>query len=319
MDFTTIIKHFSDINTIMIKNLRNTSLNVIYYLIIIDITLTFLFVEEDGLNVFVKLIRKILCYGFFIYIIKNYNEIVQTILHGFIQLGNLATATGGGIPSTELLVSPGEMFNDLITFINTILAVGGATVTLDAIPVVSIESVPTALLIFIFFLGLGALMLGIEITITFIKFFIVTSVAIILMPFGAFQKTQDIAMKGLHSLFAQGIEIMFMTIILNFYQKYKHSLFSFAVPPTGVETMSIFQNLGVMILFVLMVTKIPTFVSTLLSGSISSFGMSNTRGIKSFATKGGMATQNAMSKAFSQTMNRYSSSAGGGGTKSIGK
>ena len=64
---------------------------------------------------------------------------------------------------------------------------------LDAIPIVSIESVPTAVLIFTFFLAIGALFIGIEITVSFVKFFIVTATAIILMPFGAFKNTQDIA------------------------------------------------------------------------------------------------------------------------------
>ncbi len=312
MDFTTIIKHFQDINGIMVHNLTDTCIHVIYYMILIDLTLTFLYVEEDGLNVFIKLMRKIFVYGFFIYMIKNFTQIVDWVLHGFIQLGNLST--NGGIPSTNLLVSPGEMFTDLMTFILTLLGLGGATVALDAIPLVSIESVPTALLIFVFFLGLGALFIGIEITIIFIKFFIVTATSIILMPFGAFKKTQDIAVKGLHALFAQGIEIMFVTIILNFYKKYKDSLFNFAVPPQGVEMLSMFQNLGVMILFVFMVTKIPTFVAALLSGSISSLGITNARMAQNFAARGvsaASAGKTMMSNAFSRTVDSYTESSNG--------
>lgn len=312
MDFTTIIKHFQDINGIMVRNLTDTCIHVIYYMILIDLTLTFLYVEEDGLNVFIKLMRKIFVYGFFIYMIKNFTQIVDWVLHGFIQLGNLST--NGGIPSTNLLVSPGEMFTDLMTFIFTLLGLGGATVALDAIPLVSIESVPTALLIFVFFLGLGALFIGIEITIIFIKFFIVTATSIILMPFGAFKKTQDIAVKGLHALFAQGIEIMFVTIILNFYKKYKDSLFNFAVPPQGVEMLSMFQNLGVMILFVFMVTKIPTFVAALLSGSISSLGITNARMAQNLAARGvsaASAGKTMMSNAFSRTVDSYTESSNG--------
>ncbi|MEG9320145.1 type IV secretion system protein [Fusobacterium varium] len=312
MDFTTIIKHFQDINGIMVRNLTDTCIHVIYYMILIDLTLTFLYVEEDGLNVFIKLMRKIFVYGFFIYMIKNFTQIVDWVLHGFIQLGNLST--NGGIPSTNLLVSPGEMFTDLMTFIFTLLGLGGATVALDAIPLVSIESVPTALLIFVFFLGLGALFIGIEITIIFIKFFIVTATSIILMPFGAFKKTQDIAVKGLHALFAQGIEIMFVTIILNFYKKYKDSLFNFAVPPQGVEMLSMFQNLGVMILFIFMVTKIPTFVAALLSGSISSLGITNARMAQNLAARGvsaASAGKTMMSNAFSRTVDSYTESSNG--------
>ncbi|MGL5569273.1 MAG: type IV secretion system protein [Cetobacterium sp.] len=277
MDFVSIIEHFKVLNGQMIKNLSETSLNMIYYLIMIDISLTFLFIEDDGMNVFIKLVRKILVYGFFIYILKNYAEIVGYITDGFIQLGNLATAASTGtIPSKNLVVSPGAIFDDVSTFITLTLGMAGGTVALDAIPLVSIESIPTAVLSFCFLLALGAILIGIEIVIIFIKFFIVTGTAILLIPFGGFQKTQDIAMKGLHSLFAQGVELMFVTIMLNFYEKFKNNLFSFS-PPSGtdINTLSMIQNLSIMLLFVLLITKIPTFVSTLLSGSISSLGMTS--------------------------------------------
>ena len=308
MDFTTIIKHFQNVNIIMVKNLTETSLHMIYYMIMIDLTLTFLFIEEDGLNVYIKLIKKILVYGFFIYLIKNFPEVVNTILKGFIQLGNLATNNS---TSTELIVSPGEMFNDILNFVTVTMGIAGTTVALDAIPLVSIESVPTAVLIFVFFLGIGALFIGIEITIIFIKFFIVTGVTIILIPFGAFQKTQDIAVKGLHALFAQGIEIMFVTIILNFYKKYKDSIFSFAPPGQELEMLTVFQNIGIMLLFALMITKIPSFVATLLSGSISSVGLTNQRAINNMATNSAMKAKNFMETAFSNTMKDYTNNTGG--------
>lgn len=317
MDFTAIIKHFQTINGVMIKNLTETSIHMIYYMILIDITLTFLFVEEEGMNVFVKLMRKTLIYGFFVYMIKNFPEIVDKVLHGFIQLGNLATS--GGIPSKELLVSPGEMFGDLLEFIGSILGIAGTTVALDAIPLVSIESVPTAVLIFVFLLGIGALFIGIEITIVFVKFFIVTAATIILMPFGAFQKTQDIAIKGLHALFAQGIEIMFVTIILNFYKKYKDTIFSFAPASDKLEVLTMFENIAVMLLFVLMVTKIPTFVSTLLSGSISSLGITNSRTAQTLAGKAGAAAKDSMTGNMASTINTYTENTGGSeGVKNIG-
>lgn len=311
MDFTTVIKHFQDINVMMIQNLMDTSIHMIYYMILIDLILTFLLIEEEGLNVLVKLIRKFMVYGFFIYIIKNFPEVIDTILHGFIQLGNLAT--NGGMASTQLLVSPGEMFSDLLEFITVTMGIAGTTVALDAIPLVSIESVPTAVLIFVFFLGIGALIIGIEITITFIKFFLVTAAAIILMPFGAFKSTQDIALKGLHGLFAQGIEIMFVTIILNFYKKYKDSIFSFTPPNPELEMLSMFQNIGVMLLFIFMVTKIPTFVGTLLSGSISSIGISNSRMNSNLANQGGNKTKTLLNN-LADTLKSYTNNTGGANT-----
>lgn len=309
MDFTEIIKEFQNVNVTMVRNLTDTSLRMIYYMIIIDITLTFLFVEEEGMNIFIKLLRKILIYGFFIYLIKDFSSIVDILLKGFIQLGNLSTL---GVSSTELTVSPGVVFEDLSDFIKGILLVSGATVGLDAIPIVSIESVPTAVLIFTFFLAIGALFIGIEITVSFVKFFIVTATAIILMPFGAFKTTQDIALKGLHGLFAQGIEIMFITIILNFYKKYRNSIF-FPTDTGDIELFTVIYSLTIMILFVFMMTKIPTFVSTLLSGSISSLGITNPRTAQSLAGKAGMGVK-GMSNISSSAFNAYTTNTGGANT-----
>lgn len=310
MDFTEIIKEFQNVNVTMVKNLTDTSIRMIYYMIMIDITLTFLFVEEEGLNVFIKLIRKIFIYGFFIYLIKDFSNIVDILLKGFIQLGNLATL---GIPSTELKVSPGAVFSDLSDFIKGILLISGSTVGLDAIPIVSIESVPTAVLIFTFFLAIGALFIGIEITVSFVKFFIVTATAIILMPFGAFKNTQDIAIKGIHGLFAQGIEIMFITIILNFYEKYRNNIFFPADSIGEIELFTVIYSLAIMILFVFMMTKIPTFVSTLLSGSISSLGITNTRTAQSLAGQAAMGVKN-MGNTSSNTFNAYANNTGGTNT-----
>lgn len=317
MDFEIFIRHFQDVNVAIVKNLTDTSLRMIYYMIMIDITLTFLFVEEEGLNVLVKLMRKILVYGFFIYVIKDFANIVDTILHGFIQLGNLAVT---GNATKNLVVSPGQVFNDLGAFITSVLLISGSVVTLDGIPVVSIESVPTAMLIFGFSLALGALLIGIEVTISFVKFFVVTATSVILMPFGAFQKTQDIAMKGLHALFAQGIEIMFMTIILNFYDKYKGSLFS---PPNiteNIEVLGFISTLATLICLVLIMTKIPVFVSTLLSGSISSLGVTGSRKIQSGANSMARMGGNAVGGMnFSKEFNMYTKNSGAGieGVKGI--
>ena len=316
MDFTEIIKEFQNVNVTMVKNLSDTSLRMIYYMILIDLTITFLFVEEEGMNIFIKLMRKILVYGFFLYLIRSFADIVDIILKGFIQLGNLSTL---GTTSTELTVSPGVVFDDLSEFIKGILLISGSTVGLDAIPVVSIESVPTAVLIFTFLLAIGALFIGIEITVSFVKFFIVTATAIILMPFGAFKKTQDIALKGLHALFAQGIEIMFITIILNFYKKYRNNIF---FPTDSIGEIGLFTSiysLAIMILFVFMMNKIPSFVATLLSGSISALGITNTRTAQGLAGKAGAAAKEGKTSTMSNTVNSYTANTGGSeGVKNIG-
>ena len=56
----------------IIKNLEPTVIAMFGALVVIDISLSFLFDESDGVNIFMKLIKKVLYYSFFFYIIKEY-------------------------------------------------------------------------------------------------------------------------------------------------------------------------------------------------------------------------------------------------------
>ena len=49
----------------IIKNLEPTVTAMFGALVVIDISLSFLFDESDGVNIFMKLIKKVLYYSFF--------------------------------------------------------------------------------------------------------------------------------------------------------------------------------------------------------------------------------------------------------------
>ena len=86
----------------MIKNLNPTVMNLLSSFLIIDLTLSFLFDESEGLNIFIKLIKKVLYYGFFIWIIQEYGTLIfENLMGGAIQLGNVAAGKGS---STEINV-----------------------------------------------------------------------------------------------------------------------------------------------------------------------------------------------------------------------
>lgn len=55
----------------MIKNLNPTVMNLLSSFLIIDLTLSFLFDESEGLNIFIKLIKKSSTMGFLFGLFKN--------------------------------------------------------------------------------------------------------------------------------------------------------------------------------------------------------------------------------------------------------
>ncbi|MGL5903484.1 MAG: type IV secretion system protein, partial [Cetobacterium sp.] len=66
-----VIDEFKNLNTSIINNLSPTIKSMLYIFLMLDLTLSMLFNEDDGLGIFITLMKKILLYGFFIWIITK--------------------------------------------------------------------------------------------------------------------------------------------------------------------------------------------------------------------------------------------------------
>ncbi|MGL4976792.1 MAG: type IV secretion system protein [Cetobacterium sp.] len=269
LDFLVIINEFKNLGISIITNLTPTVKSMLYIFLMLDLTLSMLFNEDDGLNIFLTLVKKILLYGFFIWVINEYTYIVKTVIDGFVQLGNLASL---GVASKSLESSPGMVFSLVMSKITPIfLSVSAGALAMD---LALIESLPITLFLLGSSLGIVAGLIALEIIIVFIKFYLTTALAFVLMPFGVFSKTRDIATKGLHSLLSQGIEIMVAVIIVNFFNKYIEN-FLILESIDGKSPIGIINNLVVVIFFFLLITRIPIIVSTLLTGSITNLSLTD--------------------------------------------
>lgn len=267
LDLVGILDIFRNTSINIIDNLGITVKSMFFSLAVIDLTISMLFNKDDGLDIFMTLMKKVLLYGFFGWIILHYEKIVlDQVLTGFIELGNVAT----GVKSKIFGFDIGELLKNVMLLVAPAMtAGGGAILTLDAF---MIESVPNGMV----FLIIGSLffvaMTILEIMITFIKFYLVAGFAFVFMPFGVFSKTKDIAMKGLHGIFAMGVEIMVLVAVVNLTAD---SMMGGTLDPK-TATLSDFATYFVAsIFFFFLIKKVPSIVSTLLSGTISSMGMTN--------------------------------------------
>ena len=194
----------------MIKNLNPTVMNLLSSFLIIDLTLSFLFDESEGLNIFIKLIKKVLYYGFFIWIIQEYGTLIfENLMGGAIQLGNVAAGKGS---STEINVELLEKFGIDASDIAGLMAAGAGSVILD---IFGVEAMATVMLLAAVGYLMFFVMLYVQILVTFVKFYLIAGYAYILIPFGVLNKTKDIALKALNGLFSQAIEIFVLIVILN--------------------------------------------------------------------------------------------------------
>lgn len=266
VDIGLILEDTANFASRMINNLEPTVKYMFTSFCIIDLILSMLWDESDGLNIFMKYVKKIFYYCFFWYIITDYKTIVFKYLYtGFTQLGNLA---GKGSMDTTVNL---DVLNQIgVTAVNLAggFLSGVAFMVGDAM---GVESIAT--------LGLGAvvsyivffLMLYVQVFTTFIKFYFIAGFAFILMPFAGFAKTKDITSKALNGLFSQAVEIFVLVVMLNYLEYLKESQGLFDNMTDMKE--ALWTRWIVIFFMYFMITKAGTIASSMLSGAIATLGI----------------------------------------------
>lgn len=268
-DFIELLKGQSEL---IIERLQPTCLTVIFSLMIIDLTIDLLFDQGED-NIFMKLIRKILMYGAYITFILNYKTIVnEYALKGFIQLGNYIST---GQTVTTFITSPSEILGKVLKYSLPVFSAHGfANTTLD---ILGIESTPILSGLLVLALVGLALSVTCGMVMLFAKFYIVTSCAIILLPFAVFKETESIG-KGVLQLFIkQGVNIMVMVLVLN--------MLGESMNFTGEITfMRLVMHIGRILIWFTLIKEIGSLTNQIFGGYMGN----NTKyggGVTSFASK----------------------------------
>lgn len=281
LDASAILMMAKSYSEMMIKNLNPTVMSLLGSFLTIDLVLSFLFDESDGLNIFIKLMKKILYYGFFIWIIQDYSKIVfEYLMGGAIQLGNVAAGKGASTEiSMDLISKFGLDIGDLVGS----FAMGTSALLLD---LSGIESGTTILLGGVMGYLLFFMMLYVQILVVFVKFYLIAGYAFLLMPFGVFEKTKDITLKALNGLFSQAIEIYVLVVILNLAGDYIDGTFNETVGKAldGYDAIKegIFTKWAILIFLFLLINKAGSIASSLLAGAIASVGIGAEAGARGF-------------------------------------
>lgn len=267
-DFIELLKGQSEL---IIERLQPTCLTVIFSLMIIDLTIDLLFDQGED-NIFMKLIRKILMYGAYITFILNYKTIVnEYALKGFIQLGNYIST---GQTVTTFITSPSEILGKVLKYSLPVFSAHGfANTTLDFL---GIESTPILSGLLVLALVGLALSVTCGMVMLFAKFYIVTSCAIILLPFAVFKETESIG-KGVLQLFIkQGVNIMVMVLVLN--------MLGSSMNFTGEITfMRVVMHIGRILIWFTLIREIGSLTNQIFGGYMNNHKYGG--GVTSFASK----------------------------------
>lgn len=297
LDFAVILGEFQRISLDIIRNLSGTVGNVMFFLAIIDLTLSMFYDKSEGVDIFWTIFLKILLYGFFIYLLNNYAYLVGVIEKGFIQLGNVATGDGRG---TSLNANPGAILSGTIDqlVIPLVFSVAAST----GLDLMGIESIPMTLLILVSGIALTAGATAITIVFVFIKFYLTSAVTIITLAFGVFSKSKDVALKGITGLLSSGIELTLTVIVFNFVMTYYDKYVSSGLKDAAGKPVGLLNVLLIVLFFFLLINRVPSMVGTILSGSISSLGISG-----GVAAMGMSALKQGASAAYKATNDMFDS------------
>ena len=173
----------------------------------IEMTLAGLYWALRGENLFVPLIQKSLVIGTFAYFVLNWPSVISAVLGGFIFVGQHAGSGGGGGTIVNLTNPSGiisQGFVAIAPITNTIHSLG--TFAVGQKFMLGWAELLTLLAFFI---------LGIQCFLTYLEFYIIAVLALILVPFGVFKHTAFLAEKSLGVIISHGVKLMVLAFIIS--------------------------------------------------------------------------------------------------------
>lgn len=161
--------------------------------------------ESDALKELLRLAIKV---GFFIFVVTKYDWLIDQVLGGFISTGVKA----GGAGNVGLMKDPSAIVDYGLFVTEPIfqhIQNYGAVDTLANLPDVIMTGLAGLLLLLAFFA------LGIQIFITYLEFYLVAVLGLILVPFGVFKYTSFITEKVFGAIISFGMRLMVLSFIVS--------------------------------------------------------------------------------------------------------
>lgn len=201
------------------------------------------------------LVEQILKYGFYGWIIRDYIDLTDQIAKSFIGYG---LAAGGGGLSIEQFVNPSQIIDTGYQAIYPAI-----DLYLNA-PLLVFSS-PLYILVLVLLIMLCYLTVAFQTAFSFILFFLVKIVAIVLLPFGAFKHLRFLAEKAIGAIFTSGIRLMALAFITSFIMP---MIKAWTLPqePNFQDCMTLLAGIGFL---ALMSWKAPDIASGLMAGAPS--------------------------------------------------
>lgn len=203
MILNTALQQYANIFTLGMVKAQALAFGTLGITFAIDFALKILTKLEDGDHI-KTIIWSIIKWGAYYYLIKNWPYLVNIVLDSFIKAGN--EVANGGI-SDALMKQPSffidtgfKAIDPLVTYIKTLHILDDAFVML----MTAISMVGTLLAFGI---------MSIQVFVTYIEFFLLSSLAVIFVPFGAWKHTSFMAEKAFGVVIGFGVKFAVLTTV----------------------------------------------------------------------------------------------------------
>ncbi|MEH0196295.1 P-type conjugative transfer protein TrbL [Caulobacter sp. CCNWLY153] len=271
---------------------------------------------DEHENVPAALVRKILLFGFFAWLISGWKALTLTVINGFAALGLKA---GGGALSVGDLMQPSKVAIDgmkvafeLLEYIGRLASEGmgvGFFTHIDAILITAVVAIGVVL---------AFMVLAVEIAVTIVEFYIVTLIGFVTVPFGILTKTAFMAERAIGYVVSAGAKVMALALVVSIGEQIFTS-YTVSAEPTWAESCGL---LLAALLIVMLALKAPALAAAQITGgpqlsagsaAAGAVGLAATVGGLALAGRWAMGAGAAGSAASARSASRLPSGGQGGG------
>ncbi|NVN92979.1 MAG: P-type conjugative transfer protein TrbL [Desulfuromonadales bacterium] len=186
------------------SNLLHPALGLLGTLSMISLVIAALWwaYDEDG-SALKELLRKIMFFCAFIYIVKSWSWLVKCVIDGFVWVG--CKAGGGG--DISVIDNPSEIiWNGFQAVNNLVKAIAAAN------PVFLTSYLINVIIFFIIIICFA--LIAIQVFLVQVEFGIIATLGLMLIPFGVWKPTAFIAEKVFGAIVSFGVKLMVLAFIL---------------------------------------------------------------------------------------------------------
>jgi len=188
-------------------NLQSPAAHLLTIIGAIEVTLAALWWALKGENVVVGILQKLLLLGLFFFFVESWSSFLNSVLDGFVWAGFTA---GGSNPTAGA-----TLLKDPSAIVSQALVITGPLE--DEIHALSWYDIgPLVLLGWAYiFTILAFFLLAIQVFVTYLEFYLVAALSLILVPFGVFKHTAFVAERAFGSVVSFGVKLMVLAFIVS--------------------------------------------------------------------------------------------------------